>query len=75
MIAAMNGEIDMVEYLSTLSECSREDRIDALELLGTSFLFEANSNISKAYRYFKKAMEERYKDPNEMSLCMTKPTK
>ena len=66
MMAAVNGKSDMVEYLSTLPECSREDRIDALELLGTSFLFKTNSNISKAYRFFKKAMQERFEDPDEI---------
>ena len=45
MKAALNSKTDMVEYLSSLPECGREDRIDALELLGTSFLFKRNSDI------------------------------
>ena len=64
-MAALNGKVGMVEYLSTLPECSREDRIDAMELLGTSFLFKSNADIFKSSHCFETAMQERYNDPNE----------
>ena len=66
MKAVLNSKTDMVEYLSSLSECGREDRIDALELLGTSFLFKRNSDILKSSHSFETAMQERYKDPDEI---------
>ena len=66
MAAALCGKCNMVEYFLSLPDCQREDKIDALELLGTSFLFKANSDHSKAYLYFKKAMQERYKPSYEI---------
>ena len=45
MKAAVNGKTDVVDYFSTLAECSREDRIDAMELLGTSYLFREDSDF------------------------------
>ena len=46
--------------LESLPECQREDQINALELLGTAFLFKEKSSISEAYHYFEKALQERY---------------
>ena len=66
MEAAVNGNTDVVDYLSTLAECSREDRIDAMELLGTSFLFLEDPDILEAHRHLMTAMQERYKYQNEI---------
>ena len=66
MMAAINGKRETVEYLASLPECQREDQIDALELLGTAFLFKTKSSISEAYHYFEKAMQARYKYPDEI---------
>ena len=66
MMAAVNDKIDVVDYLSSLPECSREEHVDALELLGTSFLFKINSYMLKSYHFFETAIYERYKDPDEI---------
>ena len=66
MVAASNGKVEIVEYLSPLSECSREENIDVLELLGASFLLKTDFDILKVYQYFEQAMQERYKDPDEI---------
>ena len=71
MMAAMNQKCSIVEYLSLLPECHLEDQIDALELLGTAFLFKAPSDLSKAYHFFERAMQERYNNPYELSLKHT----
>ena len=62
-LAALHEKSGVVQYLSSLPQCSREDRINALELLGTASLFKTNSDIQKARQYFEKAMQERQKDP------------
>ena len=56
-IAAVKKEVDVVEYLISRSECSREQTIDGLELLGPSF---ADYDIVKSYRYLRKAVAQRY---------------
>ena len=66
MEAAINGKTNVVDYLSTLTECSREDRIDMLELLGTSDLFQKDSDILEAHSHLMAAMQERYKVQNEI---------
>lgn len=67
IIAAECGKADVVEYLTSLPACSREDKIDALELLGASFANDKeNYDIVKAYKYLRKAMKERYKNPNHI---------
>ena len=56
--------IEMVEHIINRPECTKEQRIDALELLGATI---ANSDTScdteKAFSYMKRGMEIRYKDP------------
>ena len=64
--AAMNSKTEIVEYLLTLPECSRHDRIDAIELLGTSFMFKEHPYTSKTYSYFQKAMQEQYEDQDDI---------
>ena len=65
MLAAMNGHPEIADYLSTLPECSIDDRIDSLELLGSSYMFNVPCNFSKTYNYLQKAMKERFEDTNE----------
>ena len=60
----------MVEYLINRPECTREQRIDALELLGATI---ANSNdesrdTEKAFSYLKRGMEGRFEDPEHPLL-------
>ena len=67
IIAAECGKESVVDYLTSLPDCSREDKIDALELLGASFANDKeNYDIIKSYKYLKKAMKERYKDPDNV---------
>ena len=52
--------IEIVEYLIKRPECTKEQRIDALELLGATI---ANfGDKVKAFSYMKRGMEERYED-------------
>ena len=74
MTAAINGNPEIVRYLSTLSECSREDQITVMELLGTSFMFKERADISRTYHYFRKAMEERFRDPDDIIPKLIGPT-
>ena len=65
LYACNECSIEMVECLINRPECTKEQRIDALELLGATI---ANSNdksrdTEKAFSYLKRGMEERYEDP------------
>ena len=71
MKAAMNQECRVVEYISSLPECQKKDQIDALDLLGTSFLFCPPTDIYKAYDLFKKAIHARQKYKYEISQDLT----
>ena len=62
--------LEIVEYLIKRPECTKEQRIDALELLGATI---ANSNdesrdTEKAFSYLKRGMEERYEVPEHPLL-------
>lgn len=65
--AAERTRIQVVEYLVALGEVTKQEIIDAYELLGASY---ANNkdwyNLTLAYRYLHKAMELRYSDPNNI---------
>ncbi|PVD19715.1 hypothetical protein C0Q70_20206 [Pomacea canaliculata] len=66
-IAAECGKEEVVEYLISLPDCTREEKIDALELLGASFANDKeNYNLQKAYHYLHLAMIERYRDPRRI---------
>ena len=65
LYACNQCSIEMVEHIIKRPECTKEQRIDALELLGASI---ANNNdecrgTEKAFSYLKRGMEERYEDP------------
>ena len=58
--------IEMVEYLINRPECTKEQRIDALELLGATIAIDRPGNtedMKEAFSYMKRGMEERYEDP------------
>ena len=69
LLAASNKcVISVVEDLITRPECTKEQRIDALELLGASLATEniyVNSleHVRKGFEYMKRGMEERFADP------------
>ena len=57
--------VEMVEHIINRPECTKEQRIDALELLGATI---ANSNdesrdTERAFSYLKRGMEGRFEDP------------
>jgi len=53
----------MVEYLVTRPECTKEQRVEALELLGATIANDYKAyDIEKAFSYMKRGMEERYED-------------
>ena len=55
--------IEIVEYLIKRPECTKEQRIDALELLGATIANNKSRDIKKAFSYMKRGMEERFEDP------------
>ena len=55
--------IEMVEYLINRPECTKEQRIDALELLGATIANDMFGDSEKAFSYMKRGMEMRYEDP------------
>ena len=63
--ASNNCKIEMVEWFINRSECSKEERIDALELLGATIANDPHAyDIEKAFSFMKRGMEERYEDPS-----------
>ncbi|GLH16192.1 Palmitoyltransferase Hip14 [Gryllus bimaculatus] len=64
LIATANGtQAHVLEYLVTREEFSKEEKIEALELLGACFASDLYYyNLGLAYSYLKRAMELRYSD-------------
>ena len=54
--------IKIVEYIINRPECTKEQRIDALELLGATIANDESRDIKKAFSYMKRGMEMRYED-------------
>ena len=55
--------IEIVEYFIKRPECTKEQRIDALELLGATIANNECRDTEKAFSYMKRGMEMRYEDP------------
>ena len=63
--ASNDCKIEMVEWFINRPECSKEQRIDALELLGATIANGPHSyDIQRAFNFMKRGMEERYEDPS-----------
>lgn len=63
--AAERTRSDVVEYFRSRPDVSRQEKVDALELLGASFASDKdNYNIELAFKYMMKGMQERYCDPD-----------
>ena len=64
LYACNECSIEMVECLINRPECTKEQRIDALELLGATIAIDRplDTGKAKAFSYMKRGMEERYKD-------------
>ena len=54
--------IEIVEHIINRPECTKEQRIDALELLGATIANDKSRDIKKAFSYMKRGMEMRYED-------------
>ena len=63
--ASNDCKIEMVEWFINRPQCSKEQRIDALELLGATIANDPHAyDIKRAFRFMKRGMEERYEDPS-----------
>ena len=61
--------IEMVEHIINRPECTKEQRIDALELLGATIANnEKCRDTEKAFSYMKRGMEMRFEDPEHPLL-------
>lgn len=73
-VAAECGKESIVEYLTFLSTCTRQERIDALELLGASYANDKETyDIAKAFKFLKRAMELRFEDSNDVTMKTLSP--
>ena len=70
LVASNYCKIEMVEYFIKRPESTKEQRIDALELLGATIANNGKNvyDIEKAFTYMKRGMEERYEDPSHPLL-------
>ena len=69
LVASNCSKIEMVEYFIKRPECTKEQRINALELLGATIANDPDGyDIEKAFSYMKRGMEERYEDPSHPLL-------
>ncbi len=69
LLASNDCKIEMVEYFIKRPECTKEQRIDGLELLGATIANECKVNdIEKAFSYMKRGMEERFQDQSHPLL-------
>ena len=62
LYAGNKCSIEIVEYLIKRPECTKEQRINALELLGATIAIDRPRDTEKALSYMKRGMEERYED-------------
>ena len=63
LFACDKGSIEIVEHFIGRPECTKEQRIDALELLGATIANDMFGDSEKAFSYMKRGMEMRYEDP------------
>ena len=67
--ASNRGNIEIVECVIKQSEISKEQRIDALELLGTSLSLDYEvDDVESGFKYIKRGMLERFADPTHPLL-------
>ena len=64
LFASNACKIEMVEHLIKDPQCTKRQRIEALELLGATIANERNvdGDTKKAFFYMKRGMEERFQD-------------
>ncbi|XP_026199216.1 protein fem-1 homolog C [Anabas testudineus] len=71
--ASVTGHTNIVDYLTTHQQTSHTERIDALELLGATFV-DKKRDLLGALKYWKRAMDLRYMDSNNI-IHKTEPKK
>ena len=76
--ASISANIEVVEYLIQRPEITREQRVDALELLGASRATQYKEFsllsffVAEGLMYIKRGMEERFVDPSQPILKQPK---
>lgn len=70
LAASVTGHTNIVEYLIHQPRATREERVDALELLGATFV-DKKRDLLGAMRYWRRAMELR--QPGDKIGCLSKP--
>ncbi|XP_052795305.1 protein fem-1 homolog C-like [Mya arenaria] len=73
LAAAVAGFGEIVEYLIGRKECSKEHRIDALELLGSTYV-DKKRDMLGALTFWRRSMRERYSDRQNLILKPTRAT-
>ena len=64
LLSGNDCKVEMVEYFTSRPECTKQERIDGLELLGATIANEPDVyNVSKAYEFMMRGLEERFRDP------------
>ena len=56
----------MVDYLIENYGCTKQERVEVLELLGAFFITHDNNSIAKCYYFLQEAMKERHKNNGEI---------
>ena len=63
LLVSNRCQVEMVEYFVKRPQCTKEQRIEGLELLGATIANEPDVyDIRKAFYYIKRGMEERFED-------------
>ncbi|KTF88635.1 hypothetical protein cypCar_00046898, partial [Cyprinus carpio] len=65
--ASVTGHTNIVDFLTQHPQTSRTERINALELLGATFV-DKKRDLLGALKYWKRAMDLRHSDPNHVLL-------
>ncbi|XP_013413560.1 protein fem-1 homolog B [Lingula anatina] len=74
MVSAESCQNAVVEFLVSHEDCSKLERIEALELLGASYANDKDSyDLRKAYSYMWHAMTERHSDPENIIFKFVMP--
>ena len=74
LVASGQGLTEVVESLIQQPEMTKEQRIDALELLGASLALEDGVDVEEGLVFIKRGMIERFADPsNPLLKCQMEP--
>ncbi|XP_071953001.1 protein fem-1 homolog C-like [Antedon mediterranea] len=65
LAAAVAGHRNIVDFLVLRYEIDKLEKIDALELMGATYI-DKKRDVLQALKYWNRAMEERYKDPRKV---------